>query len=268
MLSSGSDVDVIISALQSSNLDEKHRVGVQVAAEALGTALKRVGQRAADERLPADERQAAEQQLANLAESPGIANLLLDVPGGERLLHERLGLSNTEIVHYRLLRVGTGTELMAVLRGLHGSNIRNLLDLPDVRTHLEAKGLAVEPHMMRVLDAYAQQADTPFEPVSFVAGVPGVLHMPDLTGPFATGQATAGTLRLGPSLPQPDPTAPDPTVIIAAHRAFEGSRWRGGGRAPTARIATATAARRGLLRRRLGGVALPAVKRGHRQSAG
>ena len=221
MLSSGSDVNVIISALQSSNLDEKHRVGVQVAAEALGTALKRVGQRAADERLPGDERQAAEQQLANLAESPGIANLLLDVPGGERLLHERLGLSNTEIVHYRLLRVGTGTELMAVLRGLHGSNIRNLLELPDVRAHLEAKGLAVEPHMMRVLDAYAQLADTPFEPVSFVAGVPGVLRMPDLSGRFATGQETAGTLRLGPSLPQPDPTAPDPTVIIAAHRAFE-----------------------------------------------
>lgn len=228
LMNSNDDVGVIMRALDLSAERARQRdsaenaVGVQVAAEALGPALQRLAARSRDPSLSDTDREDARNQLTGLAESPETVRRILGLPDGERLLRQGLGLSRAQVARHRILQVTTSTQLMDVLRGLHGFNVSAILDAPDVKEHLEREELQVTPQMLRVLDAYASVEGAQPQLDTFIPGGGRLMiDLPALDDIDLADDAQPGGFQL---VVAADPDAPDPTVVVAAYQAFRAAK--------------------------------------------
>ncbi|SDZ15049.1 hypothetical protein SAMN05444365_10635 [Micromonospora pattaloongensis] len=235
LLESNDDVSVIMRALDLSQEQAardnatENAVGVRVAAEALGTALRQLTETAGDPKATEPDRETARTRLQEMADNPATVNRLLALPDGEKLVRQGLGLSRAEVARYRVLQATTATELINALKGLHAFNVSAILEAPDVKQHLADKELAVTLPMMRVLDAYAALEGA--QPTLSLVLTPGMVPVGNTHGLISLdlGPSTdadveekpPATLQLASA---PDPNAPDPQVVVAAytiHRAAQ-----------------------------------------------
>jgi hypothetical protein len=219
LVNSNEDVAVILRALEESRYLAERRdraenaLGLQVAAEALGPALTRLAERARDASLPETERQFAADQLAAFAADDRTVDRLLDLPGGQRLVTQGLGLSPAQLARHLVLRATSADQLMAALRGLDPWDIGQILDSPEVRDHLREKELEVSQPMQRVLGAYATLAGA--RPELFAglqAGVsPGIRPEFTVVLPGAGDRPATGG-------------GPDPVVVVAAYQIYQAAK--------------------------------------------
>ena len=232
-VASNEEVGVLVRGLQESRrLAEstgkaENAVSLQAASEALGPALAGLAGRARDPSLPQSVRDVAAFQLTSLAADDAVIDRLLDLPGGKRLVTEGLGLSPVQLARHLVLRASSSDQLIEALRGLHPADVGRILDLPDVRDRLKAKGLEVTPAMHRVLGAYATLAGSTPEPLA-ILGTGGFLPgagsdagsapvLPSIVVP------APGTLTLAPGAVTPPATeagGPDPMVVVAGYQIY------------------------------------------------
>ncbi|MGS2617463.1 hypothetical protein ACVCAH_23495 [Micromonospora sp. LZ34] len=233
LLESNDDVSVIMRALDLSqeqaaqDNDSENEVGIRVAAEALGSALRQLTETAGNPKVTESDREEVRTRLQEMGDNRATVNRLLALPDGEQLVRQGLGLSRAEVARYRVLQATTATQLVDALKGLHRFNVSAILEASDVKQHLADKGLEVTLPMDRVLDAYASlEGAQPSLSFAFSHGTLAVSIPQGLTvglepdvdidemRPPATWQLAS----------QSDPYAADPQVVVAAytiHRAAQ-----------------------------------------------